>query len=52
MAAISDERFAAAVARMLETDLAECDPYETPLAEAPLWIRVGAPLARLLAPVL
>ena len=52
MAAISDERFAGAVARMLEADLAECDRYDTPLSEAPLWIRVGSPLARLLAPVL
>ncbi|SFD79626.1 cardiolipin synthase [Roseivivax sediminis] len=52
MAAFADPGLAHEVATMLETDLANCDIYETPLAEAPLWIRVGAKIARLLAPVL
>ncbi|GGB14653.1 cardiolipin synthase [Allosediminivita pacifica] len=52
MAAFADTRFAGAVARMLEDDLAVSERYETPLEEEPLWIRTGAKLARLLAPVL
>ncbi|ETX14031.1 cardiolipin synthase [Roseivivax halodurans JCM 10272] len=52
MAAICDERFACDIARMLEADLAQCEKYDTPLTEAPVWIRIGSTFARLLAPVL
>ncbi|SLN46132.1 Major cardiolipin synthase ClsA [Roseivivax jejudonensis] len=52
MAAFADEGVAGDVARMLEDDLAHSRPHDTPLADKPIWIRVGAKLARLLAPVL
>ncbi|GAB4385154.1 cardiolipin synthase [Albidovulum sp.] len=48
----ADPRLAGDVGRMLEADLALCREIASPLAAQPLWLRIGAPLARLLAPVL
>ncbi|MHA6325861.1 cardiolipin synthase [Roseivivax sp. CAU 1753] len=52
MALIFDTGFAGQVAAMLEADIARSDGLETDLADQPLKVRVGAPFARLLAPVL
>ncbi|MFT3690417.1 cardiolipin synthase [Paenirhodobacter sp.] len=51
-AVLADPGFAAEVARMLERDFARSTLYTRPLAEAPLGLRIGAPVARLMAPVL
>ncbi len=48
----ADPGFAAEVERMLIADMARAERLETPFAAQPLVIRVGAVMARLLAPVL
>lgn len=52
MAVMHDAAFAREVETMLTADLKECTLLEQSLAEQPLPIAIGAPLARLLAPVL
>lgn len=47
-----DKDAAQDVAIMLEADFAQSHLLETPLSERPLWIRLGAPSARLFAPLL
>lgn len=47
-----DREFAGRVEAMLEADLERSELFETPLTEQGRLIRVGAPLARLFAPVL
>ena len=37
---------------MLEADMGNCRPLTRSLADRPAAVRIGAPLARLLAPVL
>ncbi|SFB79951.1 cardiolipin synthase [Tropicimonas isoalkanivorans] len=49
---VFDERAAAETARMLEADFARAYLLETSLADQPLSRRLGAPFARLMAPVL
>ena len=51
-AVMADPDVAAAVAAMLERDFTRADPYDRPLSEAPLPLRIAAPVARLMAPVL
>ncbi|SIT00434.1 cardiolipin synthase [Roseivivax lentus] len=52
MALVFDPAFTAEVVRMLEEDFDESTKLERPLSEQPLFVRMGAPFARLLAPVL
>lgn len=52
MAAIFDDDFAAEVETMLRADLAHSEVLEKTLEEQPLWLRGGARVARLTAPVL
>ncbi len=52
MAAIFDHDFAAEVETMLRADLAHSEVLEKTLEEQPLWLRGGARVARLTAPVL
>lgn len=52
MVAVSDGDFVAEVDRMLATDLEQCRRHDTLLSQEPIPIRVGAKVARLLAPVL
>jgi cardiolipin synthase len=52
MALFLDRALAAEVAAMLEADFARADRLDRTLAEQPLAIRLGAPVARLFAPVL
>ena len=52
MAVVSDTRLAQSVEAMLAEDLRRCVLLDKDLGEQPVAIRVGAPLARLLAPVL
>lgn len=51
-ALVFDAAFAAQVAAMLEQDFSQSEIYDRPLAEAPLGIRLAAPVARLFAPIL
>lgn len=51
-ALLFDPKAAAAVSRMLEADFAASAPYDTPLADADRLKRIGAPAARLFAPIL
>lgn len=51
-ALVFDPAFAETVATMLEADFARADLHDRPLAEAPLLVRLGAPFARLFAPIL
>ena len=52
-ALVLDCDFAAEVEKMLETDFAASYRYDhATFSERPLWVRIGAPLARLAAPVL
>ncbi|SES64522.1 cardiolipin synthase [Oceanicella actignis] len=51
-AILFDADAARAAARMLEQDMARCMPFDQGLASMPAWVRAGAPLARLLAPML
>ncbi|SMF46238.1 cardiolipin synthase [Tistlia consotensis] len=51
-AILFDPRVAARVQDMLEADFRHSYPYETPLDMTPWWLRYGAPLARLFAPIL
>lgn len=51
-AVLADPGFAAEVAQMLERDFARAELYTRPLSEAPIGLRIGAPVARLMAPVL
>ncbi len=52
MALIFDRGFAQRVAKMLEADFTSAYIMEKPLSEHPRWIRLAAPFARLLAPIL
>ncbi len=52
MAAFFDARPAAATAAMLEKDFDRAWMLDRTLAEQPRHIRIGAPIARLFAPVL
>lgn len=52
MAVVSDTRLAQSVEAMLTEDLGRCVLLDKDLGEQPVAIRIGAPLARLLAPVL
>jgi cardiolipin synthase len=52
MAVMFDTDMAERVALMLEQDMARCVEADRPLAEQPLWIRHGAPVARLFSPIL
>ncbi|GAA5073293.1 cardiolipin synthase [[Roseibacterium] beibuensis] len=52
MVLFHDRTLAAEMAKMLEDDFARAERLERTLDEQPLSIRVGAPLARLVAPVL
>ncbi len=52
MALVFDADFTARVARMLEDDFADSRLLDTPLSEQSLFVRLGAPAARLIAPVL
>ncbi|MHA6346168.1 cardiolipin synthase [Roseivivax sp. CAU 1761] len=52
MAVLADHGFAAEVERMLEADFARAERLEKRLSEQKLAVRIGAPLARLLSPVL
>lgn len=52
MVMIEDRDFAARTEAMLRADLEGADLLETPLSRQPLAMRIGARLARLLAPVL
>ncbi|WP_223877771.1 cardiolipin synthase [Histidinibacterium aquaticum] len=52
MVMIEDPGFAARTEAMLRLDMEASDLLETPLAQQPLWMQVGARLARLFAPVL
>lgn len=50
---VADAAFAAEVARMLTLDFALASVFNTSLARQPRWlVRIGAPLARLMAPML
>ena len=51
-ALVFDAGFAKDVEAMLEADLSNSELYTTPLDESPSLIRYGAPVARLLAPLL
>lgn len=51
-AVLADPGFAAEVAQMLERDFARAELYTRPLSETPIGLRIGAPVARLMAPVL
>lgn len=51
-AVFADQDLAQEVSRMLEADFARAALYDRPLAEAPLWLRLAAPVARLFAPLL
>ena len=52
MALIFDPRAAAAGKAMFEADLARAWRLEETLSQQPRWIRIGAPIARLFAPLL
>ncbi|NKX43233.1 cardiolipin synthase [Roseicyclus persicicus] len=52
MALFLDPALAGEMAEMLEGDFARAERLTTPLSGQPLGIRVGAPLARLFAPIL
>ncbi|ETW11031.1 cardiolipin synthetase [Roseivivax marinus] len=52
MVAFADAGFAGQVAEMLEADLATSRRHDMCLSAEPLWVRVGAKLARLISPVL
>ena len=52
MAAVFDEPFAARVEAMLKTDFANAEPLGQSLDQQPLWLRIGARVTRLIAPVL
>lgn len=52
MAAWFDPRAAAAVAQMLRRDFARARRLEVRLADQPILVRLGAPIARLFAPLL
>lgn len=47
-----DAALAQAVAEMLEQDFARAYRFDTPLSHQALWLRIAAPSARLLAPLL
>jgi cardiolipin synthase A/B len=49
---IDDIGFANGVREMLEMDFARARKFDAPLAQQSLWLRIAAPLARLLAPLL
>lgn len=51
-AIIFDKRAAKEVETMFKADFAQSYLLETPLAEQPLWIRLGAPVMRLFQPLL
>ncbi len=52
-ALVIDRGFTAEVARMLERDFAESYRYDhATFGSRPLWVRLGAPLARLASPIL
>lgn len=51
-AIIADRGFATEVERMLEADLARSMRMERTLDQQPIWLRVVAPVARLMAPLL
>jgi len=52
MALFFDPRVAAEVEEMLQTDFENAYELVKPLALQPAWVRYGAPLARLLSPIL
>ena len=52
MAVFFDERFAAQVAEMLNADFARARKMTRTLGEQTHWVRIGAPIARMFAPVL
>lgn len=52
MVTVFDRPFAGAMAQMLETDFTHATELTTPIDGQPLWLRTGARLTRLLAPVL
>ena len=52
MVFVQDKGFAMRVEAMLKTDLELCVELQRTLQQMPYWIRFGAPIARLLAPVL
>ena len=52
MAVLFDKRAARTVHDMLTADFDDAFKLEKPLAEQPLKIRLGAPVARLFAPIL
>ncbi len=52
MAFVFDEDFARQVRTMLEDDITRCTEHDTRLADQKLAIRLGAPVARLFAPLL
>ncbi|MGR3376458.1 cardiolipin synthase [Salipiger abyssi] len=52
MAAVFDHDFAGEVAAMLEADFAAAEPMTQTLGQRPLWLRAGALVSRLMAPVL
>ena len=52
MVLVWDRDFATKVQGMLDDDLDRSHEMTTDLVDQPLWIRVGAPLCRLLAPIL
>ena len=51
-AIVADREFAAEVQEMLEADLARSMRMERTLDDQPLWLRTGAQVARLMAPLL
>jgi len=51
-ALVFDRDFAGEVTAMLERDFARAEPWDRPLAQAPLALRIAAPVARLFAPIL
>lgn len=51
-AIVADEGLAGEVGRMLDSDLARSVRLERPLDAQPLWLRAGARIARLMAPLL
>ncbi|MGD9918841.1 MAG: cardiolipin synthase [Paenirhodobacter sp.] len=51
-ALVFDRGFAGEVTAMLERDFARAEPWDRPLAQAPLALRIAAPVARLFAPIL
>ena len=52
MAVFFDRRAAEEGERMLEADFSQARRHVVPLSSGPLWIRIGAPVARLFSPLL